>query len=366
MAEKPTQTNHPNHQWTNPCRVKSRHANGWAPVNGCRDTGFICRPPIRRVVVMTVAFVLLLITAASAEIVDRIVAIVNDDMILLSDLKNAEHSYRQQMIQNGYSETQQNMALREQRPQILEQLITQKITDQQVQRHKITVSDNEIDAAIERIKEINNLSDERLRQKLELDGITYEAFRKEITDQLLRSKLVNREVKSKIVITDEDVSAYYEKNREQYAGRTSYHLRHILIRHRRNEGPARQKEALALAERIYQRLRAGEDFAQLASVYSEAKSADQGGDLGEFDLRLLAEPIQKALEGREKGAFTDVVDTEQGFQIFFIEDVTERGGKNMEKVKAEIQEKLYAQIVDQKFQDWLTSLREKSHIQIIE
>jgi peptidyl-prolyl cis-trans isomerase SurA len=356
MANMPTPTNQ-----LNPVRI-----NRTASADGCRNTGFMCRSLIRRTVWMILVVGLMTITTASAEVVDRIVAIVNDDMILLSDLENAEHSYRQRMIQGGYSQARQDTALMEQRPQILEQLITQKITDQQVQRLKIQVSDSEIDAAIARIKEINNLSDERLLQKLELDGLTYEAFRKEITDQLLRSKLVNREVKSKIVITDEDVSAYYEKNREHYIGRTSYHLRHILIKHRPNEGPARQKEALALARRIYQRLKDGEDFAQLAKVYSEAKSADQGGDLGEFDLRLLAEPIQKALDGREKGAFTEVVDTDQGFQIFYIEDVTERGGKSMEKVKAEIQEKLYAEIVDQKFQDWLTSLREQSHIRIIE
>lgn len=356
MADMLRQTNH-----RTPPRVK-----GSPPADGCRDTGSIRQPHVRRGVWMAVVVILMAITAANGELVDRIVAIVNDDMILLSDLENAEHSYRQRMIQSGYSQAQQDMALKEHRPQILEQLITQKITDQQVLRLKIQVSDSEIDAAIERIKEINNLTDERLRHKIELDGMTYDAFRKEITDQLQRSKLVNREVKSKIVITDEDVNAYYEKNRDQYSSRTTYHLRHILIRHRQDEGPDKQKGALALAQRIYQRLKDGEDFAQLAKVYSEAKSADQGGDLGAFDLRLLAEPIQKALDGREKGAFTEVVDTDQGFQIFYIEDVTERGGKSMEKVKAEIQEKLYAEIVDQKFKDWLTSLREHSHIQIIE
>jgi peptidyl-prolyl cis-trans isomerase SurA len=354
------------HMPTRISQLNPDRLTGSAPADGCRATAFRGRPLIQRTVRMVLAAALMTIAAANAEVVDRIVAIVNDDMILLSDLENAEHSYRQRMIQGGYSQAQQETALKEQRPQILEQLITQRITDQQVQRLKIQVSDSEIDAAIARIKEINNLSDERLLQKLELDGMTYDAFRKEITDQLLRSKLVNREVKSKIVITDEDVGAYYEKNREHYIGRTSYHLRHILIKHRPNEGPAKQKEALALAQRIYQRLKDGEDFAQLANVYSEAKSADQGGDLGEFDLRLLAEPIQKALAGREKGAFTEVVDTDQGYQIFYIEDVTESGGKSMEKVKAEIQEKLYAEIVDQKFQDWLTSLREQSHIQIIE
>jgi peptidyl-prolyl cis-trans isomerase SurA len=307
-----------------------------------------------------------------SEMVDRIVAVVNDDIILNSELEEAMAPVRRQLTQSGYSPSQQSLALVEQRPLILDQLITEKLTDQQVVRFQIQISDAEIDATIERIKEMNGLSDAQFLQKLELEGKSYDAFRSEIKQQLLRTKLVNLQVKSKIVITDEDVKAYYEKNQRQYAGQTKYHLRRILVKGTNSEdigsgqGIQDQKSARDRIERILERLKAGDSFAQLATAYSDDRSAGEGGDIGVFETRLLASNIQSILAGLEKGQYSPVIETEQGYQILFVEDVIRSEGKPLAAVKTEIQDKLFAEIVDQKFQNWLKTLRDQAHIQILE
>ena len=301
-----------------------------------------------------------------AKLVDRIVAIVNNDIILLSDLEKAMNLIRAKLKQEGYSETQQRLFLADQRSNVLDQLINEKLTDQQIKRYKIEVEDAEIDATIQRIKEVNNFSDERLRQMIEMDGLTWEEYRKQIKEQLLRTKLVNLEVKSKIVITDEDVQTYYDEHRDKYAGQTKYHLRHILMKVDPDAAESENQKVFQSMQQIYEKLHQGESFAQMAQAYSEAATAQQGGDLGVFEARLLAPQIRQALEKLEKGQFTPVVETEQGYQLFYIENIIDAGGRSIEEAKAEIQDKLYADIVDQKFESWLKSLRQGAHIKTLD
>lgn len=301
-----------------------------------------------------------------AELVDRVMAVVNNEVILLSDLESAMQPLHQKLEQEGYSKAQQRILLADQRPQLLEQLINEKLTDQQINRYNIRVDDAELDATIERILEANRLTRERLLRMLEMDGLTYEAYREQIKDQILRTKLVNLEVRSKIVVTDDDVKKYYQEHSDQYGGTTEYHLRHIMIRLEPGASEAQKQRAREKLAGVYDRLQAGEPFDQLARTYSEAPSSSLGGDLGVFEDKVLAAPIRKALAGLQPGQYTSIVDTEQGLQIFLLEDLKIDGGRSLKEVQSEIQQKLFAEIVDQKFQTWLKELRQSSHIKILE
>ncbi len=305
-------------------------------------------------------------SAGYAELVDRVVALVNDDIILQSDLELALIPIRQNLRRQGYTEAQQRIFLADQRSAMLEQLIDEKLTDQQAERLNLNVEDDEITATIKRIQAANKISDTELRNMLEMDGLDFEKYREKIKEQLLRQKLVNWEVRSKIVITDSDVRAYYEKNADHYQGKTQYHLKHILLKVEESATDSERRRVYELMQQIYDRLKAGEDFSQLAVVYSQASSAEKGGDLGIFESRLLARPIREAVEGLEQGQFTGILDTDFGYQIFYIEEVTHTGGKSIEEVKGEIEEKLYADIVNQKFQSWLKDLRQHAHVEVLE
>lgn len=289
-----------------------------------------------------------------AELVDRIVAVVNDDIILMSELKQA-----------ALSSNSPFLSLEEQKT-LLDELIDQKLTMQQVDSLGIAVSEEEINATIERIKQVNALSDDAFVRTLELSGKTYEAFKKEIQNQLLQSRLVNREVKSKIVITDQDVKEYYDAHNDLYAGKVKYHLRQILLKVDSNMPDSERKEKYQQITDIYNRLRKGENFADLARKYSQASTAVQGGDLGFFELRLLTPQIRSALKGLEAGQFSGIVEADQGYQLFFIDEIQSAGGQSLDEAAAAIEEKLYSQLMDEKFKSWLADLRSKAHIRIIE
>jgi peptidyl-prolyl cis-trans isomerase SurA len=309
---------------------------------------------------------LLLVGALHAEMVDRVIAIVNDDIILQSDLNQTMTTLGATLEGQGYSQSQKDQILREQRGKILEQMIYDKLTDQQVKQHHIKIGDDEVDATVERIRMVNRMSSDDLRHRLESEGLSIDDYRKQIKEKLLRSRLVNREVKSKIVITDEDIKAYYDAHSDTYGVRTKYELRHIMTKVPSTAGQDAKKDALARINRIYNELQQVGSFEKLAKEYSEAPSAARNGYLGVLDLSILSEPIKQALSGLEAKQFTKPVDTEQGYQIFYIESIVQTGGKSIDEVRSEIHEKLYADVVDRKFNEWIKELRQHSHIQILE
>jgi peptidyl-prolyl cis-trans isomerase SurA len=319
-----------------------------------------------KLLALSIWIVFLLVGGLRAELVDRIVAIVNNDIILLSELDQTLADLRATLDKQGYSQSQKEQILKQQRSNALEKLIYDKLTDQQVQRHNIKIDDSEVDATIQRIKKINRMSDDDLRRNLESDGMSYDDYRKQIKDKMLRSRLVNREVKSKIVITDEDIKAYYDAHLDEYGGHTKYELRHILIKISPSADSTEKERARQKIDNIYNKLQQGGSFEQLAEEYSEAPSAAHNGRLGIFDLNILSDQIKQALKGLEAKHFSKVVDTDQGYQIFYIESVIQSGGKGIDEVRDEIQEKLFANVVDQKFNEWIKDLRQRSHIQIME
>ncbi|WP_300669690.1 SurA N-terminal domain-containing protein [Desulfoluna sp.] len=165
------------------------------------------------------------VSAEKAEVIDRIVAVVNDDVVTLTDLNEELAPYEEKMRQMNYpleKEMQMRFKLRE---DVINQLVEKKLTDQLVVRKDIHIGEEEVDRAIERVKSLNQFTDESLRSQLKQQGMAYEAYRAEIRHQLLRNRLVSYEVKSKIVITDEDIQAYYNENKKDLGEKPLEELR---------------------------------------------------------------------------------------------------------------------------------------------
>jgi peptidyl-prolyl cis-trans isomerase SurA len=303
---------------------------------------------------------------AHGEIVDRIVAIVNDDIILASDMDQILKPLEASLKNQGYAFADRRRILDSKHGQVLEQLIYDKLTDQQVQRHNLKVSDTELDATIVKIRDANKLSEQELRRALELDGMTFDVYKKEIRDKILRTRLVNREVKSKIVVTDEDIKNYYSTHRDQYAGSTKYDLRHILLKVPPQADQAEKERIKEQIDLLQKRLQAGEPFDKLAGLFSQAPTASQGGRLGIFGTQLLTEEIRHALKGLDAKQYSPVVETDQGYQIFYVDHIISTGGQTLEQARAEIHDKLFAEVVDTKFNTWIEDLRKRSHIQILD
>ncbi|MDJ0780493.1 MAG: SurA N-terminal domain-containing protein [Desulfosarcinaceae bacterium] len=299
---------------------------------------------------------------AQGAVVDRIVAVVNDDIVLLSELNEALAPYYQKIAAAGYTEEQARRLRFKTREEVLGQLVDDTLTAQEIKRLGLTASSSEIDSMLERIKEVNYLTDEELRAALQREGTTLADYREDLKTQLLRTKLVNLEVRSKIVVTEADIKAYYEANAERYAGEQVYHLRNIiLIIPDAAAAPAVRRKMEAIVAEI----EAGLSFAEAARQYSESVLAEEGGDLGRISLSTLSDEIRAALDGLAAGDFTEILVTDQGLQIFYVESLSTATGRDLAEASAEIEDTLFKQIVDQKFNTWLESLRSRAHIKII-
>ncbi len=304
-------------------------------------------------------------SAIGAEVIDRIVAVVNNDLITLEDLNNQMKPYMEKINAMGYPPDKQRQMIFKVREEVLIQLIDQRLTDQEIARYKITATDKEVDNAIERIKQANSLTDEVFRQTLAKDGVTIEEYRKKMKEQILRATLVNREVKAKVVITKEDVKAYYDAHPELYGFEEKYHLANVMIRYPENPDYSTRTQSLQKMTEILLELKAGKSIDDVIQAFSSSTVKVAGGELGTFSLSTLDPKIRETVKEMTPGQYSGIVETDYGPQIFRLLDKAKIASKTVEDATAEIENKLYKEIVDQKFAKWLEELRSRSHIKII-
>ncbi len=297
--------------------------------------------------------------ARAAEVVDRIVAIVNDDIIRLSDLNRHFEPIEQRIRGRGLPFSQEAEALYEARRELIHDLIDEKLADQVIREAGIRAGQGEIDAAIERIQTSNRLTEEDLRRALQARGMSMEDYREDIRQQILRNKLIDRKIKSRIVITEDDIREHFEANPEKYGLTGKYRLKNIFMPYGGDEDETLRKMETALDE-----LKAGASFSETAKSYSMGPNASDGGALGTFAFEDLSDHLRPVLLDLEPGDFTDIIETQLGYQIFFLADVEEPKEREVEDAMREIEQQLYEQKVEEKFDEWLESLRESAHIRV--
>ncbi len=335
-------------------------------LTGASDSSQVVKIGILTMLSFMIAFNPLPDPAHGKEVVDRIVAVVNDDIIMLSELEKAIIPYKEQIISRDLEEKEAAGLLFNVRQKMLDKLIGEKLTDQEIERLKLSVSEKEIDEAIEQIKKANYLTDESLREALKTDGLTMIDYRKEIKAQILRPRLINYEVKSKVIVTDEDIEAYYRSHPERYGGATmQYHLRAIMMSVEDSAGPDVKERKRKAIEAVHQRLEKGESFTAIAGEVSDSVLSADGGKLGAFKLEDLSPLYQQSLKGIKEGGHTGILETPSGYQILYVEKIAEEPGKSLKEVSEEISGKLYEETVSEKFNTWLEGLRKKSDIRII-
>jgi peptidyl-prolyl cis-trans isomerase SurA len=304
--------------------------------------------------------------AGYAELVDRIVAAVNDDAITLSELNDALEPYVQQIREAPYPPEARREMLFKLRQDILNKMIDEKLTSQETERLHVSVDAREVDQHIEQIKNEHFLTEEQLRKSLAAEGYTLEEYRERIKEQILRIKLINIEVKSKIAVTEKEIREYYEEHKEDYEGVTKYHLRTILIKVPTSASADQEKAALERMESIVEELKSGAAFDELAKQYSHDGTAAAGGDLGLFTLDELSAEFQETVRRMAEGQISPVLHTPQGCQILMLQEIKKMPGKTLKEARREIHEKLYRELVEEKYRAWLKALRDRSYVRIIQ
>ena len=243
--------------------------------------------------------------------VDRIVAVVNDEVITQNDLnERVSLVVRQLQRQGGQLPPADTLAR-----QILERMINDLVQVQLAKEHGIKVDDATLDRTIERIAQENNLSTAEFRAALERDGIRYPRFREDIRNEILLARLREREVENAIVVTDAEVETELARQEKEATGDSEYRLAHVLVlvppqANEQQIEQRRRRAAQALSE-----LRQGANFAQVAATFSDAPDATQGGNLGWRASGRLPALFLEAIEKLQPGEVSDVLRSPNGFHI---------------------------------------------------
>ncbi len=259
--------------------------------------------------------------------VDRVVAVVNNDVITEYELQN-------RVRQVAINLRQQNINLPPMpklRRQVLERLIMEKCLDQRAKELGIRVDERMVSASIEQIARNNKLTVDELRDRLLADGVSFSAFRSQVKDEIVAQRLREREVDSKLTIPESEVDAYLAEQAGFTSGDTQeYHLQHILLPIPSGASDSEADDVGDLAERLADEAREGADFSSLAAANSKAEDAMSGGDLGWRDASKLPTLFWKAIEEhRTERGYVTVVRSSGAFHVIKLLD-------NRDGVKAKL------------------------------
>jgi peptidyl-prolyl cis-trans isomerase SurA len=294
------------------------------------------------------------LTAVQAEVSNRIVAVVNQEIVTLLELEKKVG----ELLPPGTPANNPEI-----RKQVLFQLIDEKLLGAQIRKLNLHVGKEEIDKAIIRIQEDQGVkSPEEFAALLAREKIKEEDLRARLKDQMLRFRLISREIGSKIFFSEDQIKAYYEKNKSKFEAGERLHLAQIIIL---NSGYPSPEAAKAKIEEIAALLRQGESFASLARKFSADPSAPQGGDLGFFSTAEIDPLLMQVLTSLKPGEVSPALELPEGWRLVQLVEKGTTKAVSPEAVRERIQEMLYQEEVEARAGQWLLKLRERSSIQIL-
>jgi parvulin-like peptidyl-prolyl isomerase len=291
---------------------------------------------------------LVLATSSSAEVIERVVAKVNGDIVTLSEFE-ARQIAAVQMARIGPERVE--AFLRESNARILQEAIDDLLIMQRAMELEIKLPPTYVKEVIEGIKKENNLaSDDVLREQLRREGMTLDDMKRNIMRQILKRQVLQRELEPKIAVTESDVRADYEARKEEYSRPSTVHLQEILV-------PAEAADARSQAAEIVRRARAGEDFTELARAHSASPTRSAGGDLGTVNLKELSPTVQKAAAPLQPSEVSDPVLSPEGYRIFKLVERSEASVVPFEEVKADIRRRLMDARGNEAYETYVEGLR---------
>jgi len=306
---------------------------------------------------------------AYGVILDRIAAVVNGDVITLSELESTVRPIFQKYINKDMTEEEIKAKKQEILHYVLPQLIDEHLVEGEIKRLDISVNKQEIQRALDKICKQNYMTIDELESKLESEGKTLKEYKKEIKRQIERARLIDKQVSSKIVITDEEVKKYIKKQspkEDYYNSEQVYILQHISIIPKDPNDPKLKEKNKKRAEEAYKALKKGKSFKEIVERYSDLSSNEKDGYLGSFTLKEMAPFVKQVIAGLKPGEFSKVVDTPMGWQIFRLKEIVQGGERENERGHIEeIRQELYHKEINARFEEWLKRLRSKATIRIL-
>jgi peptidyl-prolyl cis-trans isomerase SurA len=316
-------------------------------------------------IVLIVWGVMLLSIPVGADIVDKIVAVVNEDVITLSGFNAAFEPYRKN-IEENYQGKDKEAVLKQARESFLQRLIDNMLIEQEGKKAGvgIVVKDEEVMGVIKDMLAKDKSTMEDFLKKLAREGNSLESVKGDIRNQIMRMRLLRREIKAKIVVSDEEIGEYYNKNRQNYEGKEAVRIKQILLFLPPQANKAMRMKVKDQTNNLRKRIKNGEPFELLAVKYSQGPEAKQGGDVGFIERGVIIPEVESIAFSLPLGQVSEVIESSIGFHIVMVVDKRGAGLKPIAAVREEIKAKIEDEKLDKRYEEWVTSIRKKSYIEI--
>jgi peptidyl-prolyl cis-trans isomerase SurA len=285
------------------------------------------------------------------EIVDRVIAIVNDDIITLIELEKYVHveKHGKYVSINEYF---RNIKLLEK----IDALVDNLLLKQQAKKMKIDVSNKEIDSIINNIKKQYLITEDDLKEQLKKDNVNFKDFVEGLKTNLIRTKVLSQVISPEVLITDNDLMEFYNKNINDFK-EEEYKLRQIFISNKQSDSQDKVTAA-------YSQLKEGKPFESIAKEFSDDPSAADGGDIGFVKSGDLVPELRGAVRTLAPGSYTDIIRTPYGFLILKLIETKKGDTVAFEAVKDKIHERIIQIESEKKYKEYMNKLRKSSYIEV--
>jgi parvulin-like peptidyl-prolyl isomerase len=294
---------------------------------------------------------------------ERIVAVVNEEIVLDTELEQWAVQTAHGPI--DFDSDAGRKAWEQVKRKALEGLVDLKLEQQQAQELKLGVTPEEVDRAVEAVREQNKLDEATFREALKREGFTMENYRKTLKQQLLQMKVENTAVRSRVNVSDDEVRNYYNQNVRQLGSESEAHLRWVLVAVDKDAAAGEVERKKKTAQLVVDRAKAGTAFAELAKKYSDDPlSKEEGGDLGWVGHGVLDDALESAVQSMDAGDVRGPFRATRGFVVLQLVERKQSGVRPFDQVK----DQLKLQLMDEQFKkakdSWLRELRKKAHVEI--
>ena len=296
--------------------------------------------------------------AASAEVVERILAVVNDEIVTEQDLEIVMAPVVAQ-YRTMYAGAEYDEKVNEARQEFLNKVIDDKLILSEAKRKQVIVKDEEVDAMMADVR--NKFPNrEAFLATIAEQGLTEKKLWNRFRDQIITQKLVNFEVKAKVSVSPGEVNEYYKAHEQEFKQGDRAHLQHILVR----VSSRTEEEAKTLADDLMAQLSSGKSFEELAKAHSEGSEASEGGEMGWVEKGQLMGEIDEKVFALKPGELAGPIHSSLGFHIFKMVERKEVSIKPLTEVRGQVQDILFKKKLGDRLESWMQSLKKNAYISI--
>ncbi|HTO06411.1 MAG TPA: peptidylprolyl isomerase [Myxococcota bacterium] len=316
---------------------------------------------MRRVSAALIAL-LLAAGAARAETADGVAAIVGDEVVLLSEVRDAWQAYVSKLRAKGESVTQEDaMQLRN---QALQSLIDEKLVGQIAKKQNMAASEEDIDESVKGIAQDEGVSVDAIYAAAAQQGLDKKAYRNQLGQQITRMKIVQGAVQGKVHVTEDDVKKLYDERYGHAKPGVRIRVLHILIPVPADAPQSQRQEARELTQQLRDKAKESGDFSALARKYSAAPTASQGG-LTVFRESDAPPEIKAAIENLKPGEVSGVIETTHGENLFQYLDRFDPADVPYEQVSDKLRAELMERQTMPAFEKWIADVRKSRYIEVV-